>query len=592
MDLWRGTTGPHDARIAIVGEAWGRDEAAAGLPFVGASGQELDRMLAEAGIDRRECFCTNVVSAQPLNNQMWRFFLPRDEGGDTFLGLHPDERTHGELDRLYKQLEMVSPRVVLAAGNYALWALTDEAQIAYKSSDERGAMEGGGRLVPSGIMNFRGSMLWSRLVTGPNSRLRVLPIIHPAAIMRAWENRSITIHDLKTRIPKALSGDWDGPRNRITIRPSLCEAITWFHERIARMDRGAPIECSIDLETMACDNGFRCVTCISFCTEPNAAITIPFIDKDAAGNIIPYWQTPRIEAQAVRAMLRFISHPRCGAIGQNFLYDQSYFRDHWGVVPRLSFDTMLAHHLIWPGTPKDLGHLSSIYCEYHRYWKDDNREWGSKATPDTHFLYNGEDAIRTLEIAQRERDLIEQLGLMGLWTDELEKQELAFEMMERGVRIDLKKRSELATAMIKAAEQHQAMLLRLVPQAVVDDLMEKKKPTGKFWFNSAKQVQFVLSEILGMTLPKDRKSGNPTAGAKAIEQLREKNPIFEPVFQLLENMRSIGVLTRNVLRAPLDPDNRMRCSFNTGGTETFRWSSSENPFGRGTNLQNITSGDE
>src|SRR6185312_5176356 len=39
---------------------------------------------------------------------------------------------------------------------------------------------------------------------------------------------------------------------------------------------------------------------------------------------------------------------------------------------------------------------------------------------------------------------------------------------------------------------------------------------------------------------------------------------------------------------PLDPDGRMRCSYNVVGTENGRWSSSKNAFGRGTNLQNVT----
>jgi DNA polymerase I-like protein with 3'-5' exonuclease and polymerase domains len=43
-----------------------------------------------------------------------------------------------------------------------------------------------------------------------------------------------------------------------------------------------------------------------------------------------------------------------------------------------------------------------------------------------------------------------------------------------------------------------------------------------------------------------------------------------------------------ILRTPLDPDGRMRCSYNVAGTKWDRWSSSKNPFGRGTNLQNVS----
>ena len=589
MDLWYGTSGPKNARIMIVGEAWGQEEASAQRPFVGSSGQELNRMLAEVGIDRNECFCSNVVAARPQNNQMWRFFHPREEAKEPFFGLHPTHETLGHIARLAAQINIVKPQLIVAAGNYSFWALSSEANLAYKSNDERGKMEGGGRMVPSGIMDYRGSMLMSRPLEG--NQYPVMPVIHPAAILRDWSLRAITIHDLKTRIPMALAGDWLGPKFTINIRPSLREVMEYFNQRIHRMDRGEDLESSIDIETMACDNGFRTITCMSFCTEPNNALTLPFIDK-RGGDFVPYWSSPREEAMAVRAMLRFLRHPKLGAIGQNFLYDQSYIHDHWGVVPRLSFDTMLAHHLVWPGTPKDLGTLSSLYCKYHRYWKDDNRDWGNKDNPDTHYLYNGEDAIRTFEIARQQRSLIQQLSLDQLWDEEREKHELAFELMTRGVKIDLQKRSELTTQMINAAEEHKAVLLRLFPQRTVDELMEKQKPSKSLWYSSNKQTQFVFGNILQMPIPKNRKTGNLSLDAKALEVLKEKCPEYSLLFTLLENMRTIGVLTRNVLRAPIEFDARMRCSFNPGGTETFRWSSSENPFGRGTNLQNITSGDE
>ena len=72
--LFYGTSGPRDADIAIVGESWGSEEARQYEPFVGESGQELNKILSECGIDRNECFCTNVVDEQPPGNHMWEFF--------------------------------------------------------------------------------------------------------------------------------------------------------------------------------------------------------------------------------------------------------------------------------------------------------------------------------------------------------------------------------------------------------------------------------------------------------------------------------------------------------------------------------------
>ena len=53
------------SRIVIVGEAWGKDEAVAKRPFVGASGRELNRMLEEAGL-------LPPGTAYNLNRDLWR----------------------------------------------------------------------------------------------------------------------------------------------------------------------------------------------------------------------------------------------------------------------------------------------------------------------------------------------------------------------------------------------------------------------------------------------------------------------------------------------------------------------------------------
>lgn len=60
-----------------------------------------------------------------------------------------------------------------------------------------------------------------------------------------------------------------------------------------------------------------------------------------------------------------------------------------------------------------------------------------------------------------------------------------------------------------------------------------------------------------------------------------------PFISLILTIRDADKML-GVLRSPLDADGRMRCSYNVVGTENGRWSSSENAFGRGTNLQNIT----
>jgi hypothetical protein len=98
--------------------------------------------------------------------------------------------------------------------------------------------------------------------------------------------------------------------------------------------------------------------------------------------------------------------------------------------------------------------------------------------------------------------------------------------------------------------------------------------------------------VLGIKIPSHRKTKNETLGKEALNELREKYPIWRGLFNRLGDIRSVGVFITHFIRAPLDPDGRMRCSFNPAGTETFRWSSSKNAYRRGANLQNLPKGDE
>jgi DNA polymerase len=57
--------GTPNARLMLVGEAPGAEEDRRGLPFVGAAGQLLDRMLAAIGRDRSNSYITNIVNWRP-----------------------------------------------------------------------------------------------------------------------------------------------------------------------------------------------------------------------------------------------------------------------------------------------------------------------------------------------------------------------------------------------------------------------------------------------------------------------------------------------------------------------------------------------
>lgn len=577
MDLFFGTSGPRNAKIAIVGEAFGREEAAAQKPFVGESGKLLDKMLAAAGIARSDCFVTNVVSAHPQDNQFWRFLQPREGATNVYQGLNPTNETLSHFSRLETQLAHVRPDVILSFGNVPLWMLgQDEARIKYESSwtNTRGEsipMDGGGRLLPSGISDFRGSMLRSR------SGVKLLPLIHPAAIMRDWSQHHVTVNDLVQRVPQALNDDWE-PKNQPTYlsNPSYEEVISWLEERIRIAQTDSSLALSVDIETYK----RAVITCIGLCTGLTGALTIPFVKK--VGETIGSCWSVEEECNIVRRLCRLLSLSKI--IGQNFAYDAQYIHDHWGLRIDVDFDTMAAQGLLFPGTPRDLGYLSSLHCRYHRYWKDDNKDWDLEGELSRHFRYNCEDALRTYEIATSLRSALSLSGLSAQWEFERQRLSLAMDLMLRGVRQDVKTRGDFSIRLMAERAKREAFLLSLFPQSFV-------APKSKtLWPNSSDQTKFLFYDVMGLKKKAHKKTKKDTTDDEALVQLSKENPEFRGLFTALQDLRSLGVFHKNFVKPPIDPDGRIRCYFDS--TETFRWKSSKNAFGRGTNLQNIPTGDE
>jgi uracil-DNA glycosylase len=132
--------GDPDADLMFVGEAPGRDEDLQGVPFVGRSGQLLDRLLAEEiGIGRDAVYIANVVKCRPPDN--------RDPKPDEITACRP---------YLERQMALIAPKVVVTLGNFATKLLLDTDQ---------------------GITKVRGTSYQI-------SAVHLVPTFHPAAALR------------------------------------------------------------------------------------------------------------------------------------------------------------------------------------------------------------------------------------------------------------------------------------------------------------------------------------------------------------------------------------------------------------------------
>ena len=135
--------GNPEADIMLIGEAPGAEEDRQGKPFVGKSGQLLDRMLGAIGLDRSKVYIANTVPWRPPGNR-----TPTPEEMALCLPF------------LHRQVELVAPRLVMTLGGPAM-------QTVFSTTN--------------GIIKMRGK--WSEVTIG-NHQTDAIPTLHPAYLLR------------------------------------------------------------------------------------------------------------------------------------------------------------------------------------------------------------------------------------------------------------------------------------------------------------------------------------------------------------------------------------------------------------------------
>jgi DNA polymerase len=105
--------GPARAEIMFIGEGPGFHENEQGRPFVGAAGQFLDQLLAQAGVTRSDVYITNVVKCRPPGN--------RDP--------LPDELAACDL-HLQRQIQAINPSIIVTLGRFSMGKFMPGAKIS------------------------------------------------------------------------------------------------------------------------------------------------------------------------------------------------------------------------------------------------------------------------------------------------------------------------------------------------------------------------------------------------------------------------------------------------------------------------------
>ncbi len=520
------SVGPLNAKVVIVGEGPGESEVRRGEPFVGNSSGILWNVLRPIGFNRTNVYATNVVKRQ------------------TALSRKAADKNAVDRDELEKWLELcrwelarlTDCRIIVCLGAYALEAITGESK----------------------IMNWRGSVLTDYEL--PNGQLgSVVCAINPAYTTRDLKMEPIFMMDLK-KVKSVHEGTFKKHEIEEIINPSYKEAMDYI-----RCLKSGRKDISLDIETLHGETA-----CIGLTNCAHNAMCINWRD----GNSNRYSTTEETDLWlAIQDLCD--SHE---IIAQNGQFDAYWLRLKDWLSIRVGWDTLLAHHTLYPQLPHSLAFLTAQYTT-HPFYKDEGKDWKEGGDIDQYWRYNCKDAAITWAVKQAERRELQQQGLLEFFqTHVMHATPHLISATVHGVGVDMEHKSRVVEASSKDVA---AKLERIY--GIIADLTEDEnyRPNIGSW----QQMQELYFHKLKL-----RGRGFSTDETNRIHMFKDPNtsPLAKELLTAITSWSEENKFLGTYALARPDEDNRMRCEYKQYGTQKApgRLSSSGLLTGTGQNLQN------
>lgn len=539
-------TGPLGAKIAFIGESPGEQEEMQGQPFVGPSGNLLNEILSDLGINRSDVYITNVLKYRPPGN---KFFLYKELG----------KSLSAAISELKQEINELDPNVCVVFGANALKVLTGKDR----------------------VLNWRGSILsW-------NGR-KLIPTIHPAHILHSLGQKEKTEYWMKSLIRLDISRAVEESKNKMTMPthglPLVCKSSEHLYSFLKRHKHAEYM--ASDIETTLGASGMP--ICVSFCFDKTEAISIPLfseipiIDKklirptktkyernnysfeykvlDRVSTGIAQSELPEIW----RLVAKAYANPQFKQIGQNFKYDEDKLNRLGFYLQNYHLDIALAGHTLYPEFPRSLSFWTSVFTK-HPFYKDEGKDFNPTRDDISQFLiYNAKDALVTWEVSQEMIKSLRKNNLYDYYHEVVQPLHyLYLHIDNQGFNIDEKVREKLFKKYADMKHEGEVKLAKLTGSPIN--------------VNSPKQVKELIYGHMGVRPFTFRGKPDYGTGADVVSELlakRVKHPEYREVLELILRQRKINkVLGPNYLSAKADYDGKMRTQYKIVGTETSRTSS-------------------
>jgi len=524
-------SGPLESKILVIGEAPGEKEEQMKIPLVGPSGAYFWDKMQEIGITRSQCYVTNVCK------RVLNFGRQMSDKSP----IKKDERDHWEglLDWEIDQLPNIE--IVIILGGMALHALVNDSKIT----------------------NWRGSV-FNCMVGRSQRKVSAIAMFNPAYIL--YESRWEVIYKFDANKIKLVR---EGKYKKHVIKHRINLSLEEAHDELdSLMDTDKPI--AFDIETIA-----NQTACIGFANQAHEGVCINF-----RGNTSDTFSLED-EVGLRKHIQRLFSKPGKRFIAQNGNFDAYWlwYKDRIRVQP-IWFDTLLAHHTLYPRMPHNLGFLTAQYTT-HPYYKDEGKEWRENPDPNAinqFWDYNVKDCAITYAVHEKLHEELKEQKLDKFFFDRVMKlQPHLTAMTVGGIKADEEYKDKLAIEfqeeLDKKIQQFYSIAEKINGEPLYPNLRSNQQ-MAKFWFDDMKLVGHGRSTNKAN---RDRMLVHPGTTDTHAE-----------LIHLYNDFATDTKFLSTYLNSKVDPDGRIRCEYRQWGVQSApgRLSSAQVMWGSGMNLQN------
>jgi len=562
--------GPKKADVLFVVQAPGPPEDREGRALLGRAGKLFDKVMEEGINDEEGTLSyrvTNVVRCFPGF---------KDEDEDR---INKPKAKHIKACREYLDAEIreVQPRMIIPMGGPASKALA-----------------GDGRITKVRGLKFT----W----TDPEDetfQIPVMPIYHPSFVDR---DQKLRYHEWGSDIIRALQM-MDGEAEEefdYHLIETLDGAIDLIDKIISLHTVGKIKSLSLDVETdgdkgaesplMKCWDPKGGILSVQLCWEEGIAYMIPLHHPECPMDPL---EVAALEKNHLPRLIRHVP-----IYGQNIKFDCHWIREKWGIWPKVDFDTLLAHQVLYSGTkPNGLSAMVGWYVpELGGY--DIKLRQCINAMPNGTEDFFGQVPLREIlcdygcgdvDAVFRLREIFEKWleddGLVEAMRLVMSAFQTMAEMEAEGFVVDHQVHAEMVEGYLERVAGPAKRAFFSSPY-----YRQHEARTGmELSLNSPPQLRTFFFETLGCVSNKKTKGGEASCDKEALAEIWDGYIQYRPVVEALQTVKQAGKFHSTYikgLKKHLHPDGRVRPNYKLEGTDTGRLSASKPP------IHNIPRGSE